>query len=115
MAALASSLGDAAQAAAWEAVRAELLVGLATSLSYSSANETGGSPIYAELIGSVHYWWPGSGNAYPPGNSTGPLDSLYVRGRFAACREAAEFLPAPATTLPPPSPRASSSRRACLL
>ena len=82
MAALASSLGDAAQAAAWEAVRAELLVGLATSLSYSSANETGGSPIYAELIGSVHYWWPGSGNAYPPGNSTGPLDSLYVRGRL---------------------------------
>ena len=79
MAALASTLGDAAQAAAWEAVRAELLVGLTTSLSYESANETAGSPIYAELIGAVHYWWPGSGNAYPPGNSTGPLDSIYVR------------------------------------
>lgn len=84
--------GDPDQAAAWQALRTELLAGVATSLGYSSVNETGGLPIYAELIGGAHYWWPGSNNSYPPGNSTGPLDYIYgtsfvntaVAGAFSA-------------------------------
>lgn len=77
MSAVAVAQGDTAQAAAWDTLRGKVLSGVAISLGYSTVNETSGAPIYAELIGGVHYWWPGSNNSYPPGNSTGPLDYIY--------------------------------------
>ena len=66
MARVAASVGDAAQAGAWQSVRATLLAGLAGSLA-SPAPESLGAPVYAELIGEPHFWWPGAGNAWPPG------------------------------------------------
>jgi hypothetical protein len=77
MADVALGQNDPAQAAAWQSLRAQVLAGVAASLGYSTLNETNGAPIYAELIGGVHYWWPGNNNSYPPGNSTGPLDYIY--------------------------------------
>jgi hypothetical protein len=70
MAAIAAAEGDARQAAAWERTRAALLAGLSSALSYASANETHGASIFAELVGEPHSWWPGSANAWPPGNRT---------------------------------------------
>jgi hypothetical protein len=77
MAAIALWQNDQIQADAWQSLRLQVLAGVASSLGYSSANETRGAPIYAELIGGAHYWWPGDNNSYPPGNSTGPLDYIY--------------------------------------
>jgi hypothetical protein len=62
------------------------------------------------MIGGVHYWWPGSGNEYPPGNSTGPLDAIYVRG-CARCR-APRRCAASACNLQPPAPLLPSCARA---
>ena len=72
MAALASALGEPPErAAAWLGVRERVLEGVATTLKGpESANETRGAPIYGELIGEPHFWWPGSQNAWPPGSAT---------------------------------------------
>ena len=71
MAAMATALGDPARAAAWLSTRGDILAGIASSLSGpASANETNGRPIYAELIGEPHFWWPGPNNDWPPGAQT---------------------------------------------
>jgi len=68
MAAMAAALGEPARSAAWLGTRGAILEGLASSLAGpASANETNGGPIYAELIGEPHSWWPGPGNDWPPG------------------------------------------------
>ena len=102
MAGVAAAMGDGAQATAWAALRTAVVAGVAESLGYATANETSGAPIYGELIGGVHYWWPGSNNAYPPGNSTGPLVGIYgmswvntaVAGAFSAVLGAPRVSPA---------------------
>ena len=67
MAAIAIALGAAPQAATWLSVRESILDGLQRSLGYASSNETRGAPIYSELRGEPHSWWPGPNNEYPPG------------------------------------------------
>jgi len=68
MAALAKSQGDHDHNSAWLNVRAQLLEGIAISLAGpETSNETNGEPIYAELLGEPHSWWPGNNNDWPPG------------------------------------------------
>eukprot|EP00047_Mylnosiga_fluctuans_P011269 m.20350 g.20350 ORF g.20350 m.20350 type:complete len:544 (-) comp3523_c0_seq2:106-1737(-) len=56
MAAFATARGDVTTAARWQALRRRVLAGIAQALSYSSANETLGQTVYAELRGHWHEW-----------------------------------------------------------
>ena len=67
MSLVADALGHGAQASVWRDVRDSVLNGVIHSLGYASDNETRSSPLYSELIGEPHYWWPGANNDWPPG------------------------------------------------
>lgn len=107
LAAVAELLQHAAQADAWRSVRQELLRGLEQGLQYVSANETLGKPIYAELRGHVHYWWPGGNDSYPPGNTTGAMPLLwglsFVQQGVVAGFESFFAQQPPQPAAPPPS------------
>jgi len=101
---VAEQLGDKPQAMAWLSMRDELVRGINTSLVEHHPNKQtyGEDGIYAELYGHVHFWWPGSNDTYPPGNSTGSDPLLWgmsfvqsgVIGAFAASVGRMETAPA---------------------
>jgi hypothetical protein len=100
MAGLAARLGRP-QAARWAALQAEVVAGTARSLGYAGANDTRGAPVYAELIGGVHYW------VRAPGLRGAHWGAVVV---FLHCPSTCTFL-SPPPPPPPPPPVAGQRER----